>query len=256
MNKDEKFFKEGDSIRVVLVSPLYAGNIGSVCRAMANMGLSKLYVVNPRVEDADWPNAEKMAVHASGILENMKIVKTFEEAVSDCTAVAGATARDGLYRQHVKLAREIAPELLHIAGHGEIALVFGREDNGLENEEVQLCTHLIRIPSAPDYRSINLAQAAMICMYELYSASSSYALPDEKSPPVEGRHRQRLFEIWREAMLEIGFMKEDKADHMMQGFARIFSRGIRTEDDANIMLGVARQSQWAARKGRRSPQDD
>lgn len=246
-NAGETVYEAGKNIRVVLVSPLYAGNVGSVCRAMANMGLSRLVLVDPRIEEDDWPNAKKMAVHAGGIYENMRIVKTFAEAVEDCTAVAGATARDGLYRQHVKLAREIAPELLHVAAHGEVALVFGREDNGLENDEIQLCTHLIRIPSAPEYRSINLAQAAMICMYELYAAAASYVPPDEKSPPVEGRHRQRLFEIWREAMLEIGFMKEDKADHMMQGFARIFSRGIRTADDANIMLGVARQAQWAKR---------
>ncbi len=257
MNKDEKYFEEGANIRVVLVSPLYGGNVGSVCRAMANMGLSKLYVVNPRVEEADWDEARKLSVHASNILDNMKIVDKLEDAISDCAAIAGATARDGLYRQHVRLVREVAPELVEVARHGEVALVFGREDNGLENEEVQLCTHLVRIPSAPDYRSINLAQAAMITMYELYSAASAYALPEEKSPPVNARHRQRLFEIWREAMLDIGFMKEDKADHMMQGFARIFSRGIRTEDDANIMLGVARQSQWAggaARAAAGSPQ--
>lgn len=240
-------YNAGKHIRVVLVSPLYAGNVGSVCRAMANMGLSRLFVVNPRIEESDWPNAKKMAVHASNILDNITIVPSLNDAISDCTAVAGTTARDGLYRGHVKLAKEIAPELLHIASHGEVALLFGREDNGLENDEVQLCTHLIRIPSAPDYRSINLAQAAMICMYELYSAASVYSPPDEKSPPVNARHRQRLFEIWRDVMLEIGFMKEDKADHMMQGFGRIFSRGIRTEDDANIMLGVARQAQWAKR---------
>ena len=243
----DKSYDAGAHIRIVLVSPLYAGNVGSVCRAMANMGLSRLYIVNPRVEDKDWGEAERMAVHAGAILENRTTVSTLAEAVADCAAVAGATARDGLYRQHVKLAREIAPELLDVAQHGDVALVFGREDNGLENDEVQLCTHLIRIPSSPDYRSINLAQAAMICMYELYSAASVYSPPDEKSPPVDGRHRERLFEIWREAMLEIGFMKEDKANHMMQGFARIFSRGIRTVDDANIMLGVARQSQWAKR---------
>lgn len=246
----DKPYEEGKKIRIVLVSPLYGGNIGSVCRAMANMGLSRLYIVDPRVEEEDWQNAKKMAVHAGGILENAVFVKTLAEAVDDCSMVAGATARDGLYRQHVKLAREVAPDLLFGARHGEVALVFGREDNGLENDEVQLCTHLIRIPSAPEYRSINLAQAAMICMYEIYAAASVYTPPDEKSKPVEGRHRQRLFEIWREAMLEIGFMKEDKADHMMQGFSRIFSRGIRTEDDANIMLGVARQSQWARRQGK------
>ena len=127
------------------------------------------------------------------------------------------------------------------------ALVFGREDNGLENDEIQQCTHLLRIPSDDAYRSLNLAQAAMICMYELRTASTVAELPDEKSPPASAGHRKRLFEAWREAMLATGFMKEDKADHMMQGFARIFSRGVKTEDDANIMLGVARQSLWAAK---------
>lgn len=234
-------------VRVVLVSPLYAGNVGSICRAMANMGLSDLVVVAPRIEESDWPDAERLAVHATDILGRMRVVGTFAEAISGCIAVAGATARDGLYRQHIKLVRDAAPELAATARNGKLALVFGREDNGLENDEIQQCTHLLRIPSDDAYRSLNLAQAAMICMYELRTASTVAELPDEKSPPASAGHRKRLFEAWREAMLATGFMKEDKADHMMQGFARIFSRGVKTEDDANIMLGVARQSLWAAK---------
>lgn len=234
-------------VRVVLVSPLYAGNIGSVCRAMANMGFSELVITDPRVEKDDWPEAERLAVHAGGILSSMRIVKTFAEAIDGCIAVAGATARDGLYRGHIALVRDAAPELASIAKGGKLALVLGREDNGLENDEIQQCTHLLRIPSSEEYRSINLAQAAMICMYELrLAAGAADPLPGEKSPPASAGHRNRLFEAWREAMLATGFMKEDKADHMMQGFARIFSRGVKTEDDANIMLGVARQALWAA----------
>lgn len=239
---------EGDAgVRVVLVSPLYAGNVGSVCRAMANMGYSDLVIVAPRIEDADWPEAERLAVHAGGILASMRTVKTMAEAVEGCVAVAGATARDGLYRGHIALVREAAPELAAIAKTGRVALVLGREDNGLENDEIQQCTHLLRIPSCDEYRSLNLAQAAMVCLYELRLASGVEALPGEKSPPASAGHRKRLFEVWREAMLATGFMKEDKADHMMQGFARIFSRGVKTQDDADIMLGVARQALWAAR---------
>lgn len=234
-------------VRVVLVSPLYAGNVGSVCRAMANMGFSELVLVAPRIEAADWPEADRLAVHAGGILEGMRTVSSFGEAIEGCIAVAGATARDGLYRQHIKLVRDVAPELAGIASRGKLALVLGREDNGLENDEIQACTHLLRIPSADAYRSLNLAQAAMVCMYELRMASFVPSLPDEKSPPASAGHRARLFEAWREAMLTTGFMKEDKADHMMQGFARIFSRGVKTEDDANIMLGVARQTLWASK---------
>ena len=239
----------GARIRVVLVSPLYAGNIGSVCRAMANMGVADLVVVAPRVEKDDWPEAERLAVHAGDILASMRIVPTFAEAIDGCIAVAGATARDGLYRGHIRLVRDAAPELAAIARTGKVALVLGREDNGLENDEIQQCTHLLRIPSVDAYRSLNLAQAAMVCLYELRLAAAPAELPGEKSPPAGAAHKRRLFEAWREAMLSIGFMKEDKADHMMQGFARIFSRGVKTVDDANIMLGVARQSLWAATHG-------
>ena len=232
--------------RVVIVSPLHSGNVGSVCRAMANMGVSELYVVDEsRVED-DWEPAAKLACHAGDILRNRHTVATFGEAIEGCTAVVGTTCRGGLYRQHVRTPREAAPELLALAKKGDVALVFGREDNGLDNEEIAQCTHLLRIPSTPEYTSINLAMSAMICLYELYSTTSSFEIPEEKSPPVEAVQRHRLAEIWRETMITIGFMKEDKADHMMQGFQRIFSRGIRTADDAHIMMGVARQATWAA----------
>ncbi|MBR0057265.1 MAG: RNA methyltransferase, partial [Kiritimatiellae bacterium] len=203
--------------RVVLVSPLYAGNVGSVCRAMANMGLSELVIVAPRIADSDWAEAERLAVHAGGILASRKTVGTFAEAIADCTAVAGATARDGLYRGHISLVRDAAPELAVLAKSGKLALVFGREDDGLDNAEIQQCTHLLRIPSCDGYRSLNLAQAVMVCLYELRLAAGVEPLPGEKSPPASAGHRKRLFEVWREAMLATGFMKEDKADHMMQG---------------------------------------
>ena len=234
------------NIRVVLVSPLQSGNVGSVCRAMANMDVSDLWVVAPRIADNAWEDGEKMACHAGAILEARHTVATLAEAVADCAAVVGTSAREGLYRQHHRTPREAAPEILRIARKGRVALVMGREDNGLENDEIAQCTHLLRIPSSPAYSSINLAQATMICLYELYAASADFEISDEKSPPAEASARKRLFELWRVAMLAIGFMKEDKADHMMQGFQRIFSRGVRTADDANIMMGVARQAEWAA----------
>ncbi len=239
-----------NNIRVVLVSPLYGGNIGSVCRAMANMGVADLWLVAPRVAEREWDEAERMAVHAGDILASRHTVPTLAEAVADCAAVVGTSAREGLYRQHHRTPREAAPEILRIARTGPVALVMGREDNGLENDEIAQCTHLLRIPSSPGYTSINLAQATMICLYEFYLASAEFELTDEKSPPAEAAARKRLFELWRVAMLAIGFMKEDKANHMMQGFQRIFSRGVKTADDANIMMGVARQAEWAAGRGR------
>jgi len=236
------------NIRIVLVGTLYSGNVGSVCRAMANMGIRDLVLAGPKLCD-NWDDAVRMAVHAADILEARRVTGTLDEAVSDCAFVVGTTARGGLYRQHVKTPREWAPELLRLAENGKVALVFGREDKGLSNDEIGLCTHLIRIPVQPAYTSLNLSQSVLICCYELYGALGTYEPPVEKSLPAVAAHKLKLTALWRDMLLLIGFMKEDKADHMMQGVQRIFSRGVYSEDDVAIMMGVARQAQWAAKNG-------
>lgn len=237
-----------NNIRIVLVGTLYSGNVGSVCRAMANMGITDLVLAAPRICD-NWDEAVRMAVHADNILSNHRKVDSLPEAVADCSWVIGTTARGGLYRQHVKTPRELAPELLKLAAHGRVALVFGREDKGLNNEEIGICTHLIRVPVHPEYASLNLSQAVLLCCYELYSALGTYEPPVEKSVPASAAQKLKLLEKWRAMLLTIGFMKEDKADHMMQGVQRIFSRGTFSEDDVAIMMGVARQADWAAQHG-------
>ncbi len=236
------------NIRVVLVGTLYHGNVGSVCRAMANMGVRDLVLAGPRLCD-DAGEAARMAVHATDILEARREVATLAEAVADCAFVAGTTARGGLYRQHVKTPREWAPELLRLAVNAKVALVFGREDKGLSNEEIGICSHLIRIPVHPDYTSLNLAQAVLLCCYELYGALGAYEPPVEKSTPALAARKLKLAAMWRDMLLRIGFMKEDKADHMMQGVQRIFSRGVYSDDDVSILMGVARQADWAALHG-------
>ena len=139
-----------DNIRVVLVGTLYTGNVGSSCRAMANMGIKNLVLAAPNLQNS-WEEGERMAVHATDILANRRETATFEEAVADCVAVVGTTAREGLYRQHVKAPRDCAADLLSLAETGPVALVFGREDKGLLNEEIAQCTHLIRIPVDEGY---------------------------------------------------------------------------------------------------------
>jgi tRNA/rRNA methyltransferase len=235
------------NVRIVLVEPLYSGNVGSVCRAMANMGLCELTLVAPQIVDG-WEEGKKLAVHATDVLDARREVATLAEAIGDCVVVAGATARLGLYRQHVRTPREVAPELVKAAGDARIALVFGREDKGLFNEEIGMCTHLIRIPTAPAYISLNLAQSVMVCCYELFIALGDYEAPQEKSVIAPAGHRIKLMEMWRHMLLRIGYMEPDKADHMMQGFQRIFTRGAVTEDDIHMLMGVARQAEWAANK--------
>lgn len=240
-----------DNITVVLVGTLYSGNVGSVCRAMANMGLSRLTLVAPRILDG-WEEGRRLAVHATDILDARREVATLDEAVADCAAVVGTTARGGLYRATVQPPRVLAPEILRLAAQAPVAVVFGREDQGLHNNEIARCTHLIRIPVDPRYQSLNLSQALLIVAYELYSATGTYVSPVEEAVSLATQAtKHALMAKWRQAMLDIGFMDEQKADHMMQGFQRIFSRGVRTDPDASIMLGAAHQMSWAGRHAKK-----
>ena len=245
-----------ENIRVVLVGTLYTGNVGSSCRAMANMGIHHLRLAAPNLQNS-WDEGERLAVHATDIMHNREEFATFEEAVADCVAVVGATAgegcvavvgttaRGGLDRQHVKAPRGCAADILAIAETGPVALVFGREDKGLLNEEIAQCTHLIRIPVDEGYTSINLSQAVLITAYEFFTATGKYVPPHEKAPPAPQAQKMQLMKNWSNMLQEIGFMKPEQADHFMQGFHRVFSRGVFTKDDAALMLGVARQAIWA-----------
>lgn len=234
-------------IRVVLVRPIYGGNLGAVCRAMKNMGLSRLVLVRPN-PDLDFYEAQKYALHAEDVLAARAQVDSVAEAVGDCAVVAATTGLKGLYRSHAKSPRELAPRLLESAQQHQVALVFGPEHHGLSNEEMQVATHLITIPSAPAYSSLNLAQAVMVCAYELYLASQQYQPPKEFHPEAPVVMRERLFDLWRQMLLDVKFCDEVKIDHMMMGFRRIFGRGYLSEADVNILMGLARQASWCAQR--------
>lgn len=235
-----------ENIRIVLVGPLYGGNVGSVCRAMANMGLTDLAIAAPR--PLDEREARMMACHAERILAGRREFGGLAEAVADCGLVMGTTARLGLYRQHARSPREWAPRAVEAAARGKVAMVFGREDNGLTNDELSLCTQIIHIPTAGGMKSLNIAQAVMVCCYEVFLAGGQSEPLLEKSGEAPSALRERMFALWRHALLQIGFMQEDKADHMMYGLRRILSRGSLTSDDVRILMGIARQTQWAARR--------
>jgi len=232
------------NIRIVLVSPIYGGNVGSVCRAMRNMGLSDLVVAAPRPLDED--EGMKMACGARELFARRKTAAGLAEAVADCSLVVGATARRGLYRQQARTPRDWTDRILQGAQVGRVALVFGPEDNGLGNKDLALCTQLIQIPSSREHSSLNLAQAVMVCCYEIYLASGLFEAQEEKSPEAPSALRERMFGLWRKALLDVGFMKEDKADHMMFGLRRILARGPLSTDDVRILMGIARQMQWCA----------
>ncbi len=233
-----------ENFKIVLVSPLYGGNIGSVCRAMMNAGMTDLAIVNPR-EGTDWEMATRMAYRANSVLENHKQYNSIEEAVADCSFVAGTSARTGLYRNHAFSAKDIAPMALESADKGnKVALVFGPEDSGLNNDDLKVCTHILQIPSHEMYESLNLSHAVMVCVYEIFAQSEIFEASSETSPECTIELRERMFEKWEEVMARTHFAEPHKLEHMMLGLRRILSRGQLTECDARILIGLARQTLW------------
>ncbi len=217
---------------------------------MKNMGLKHLVIAGGGpTQDLD--QIRPMATHAGDIYDRRRETASLSEAVADCGRVVGTTARRGLYREHAKSPRELASELLQAASDRPVALVFGPEDDGLSNEDLLHCTHLLRIPTSPEFPSLNLAQAVLICAYELFVASGVYEPPVERSPEAPMEVKERFFQMWRTMLLEIGFMDEPKADHMMLGFIRAFSRGPLTLADLRMLMGVVRQTRWVVAQWRK-----
>jgi tRNA/rRNA methyltransferase len=219
---------------------------------MRNTGLEQLALVNPD-PGLDPVELRKMAMRSLPVYEQRLEVATLEEAVGDCGAVAMTSGVDGFYRDHSTTPREVAGTLLEIAAEKPVAVVFGPEDKGLGLEELQQATHLIRIPSHPDYPSLNLSQAVLLCCHELYLASGEYRAPQEQTPPAHHRALERMYACWRESLHDIGFCPEEKMDHMMRGVRRILSRGTLSENDVKILMGIARQASWAARNAPAGP---
>jgi tRNA/rRNA methyltransferase len=234
------------NIRIVLIRPRGSGNIGSIARAMKNMGQSELAIVGEARTRSFWARA--MAVHGREILENAEVYNSLREAIADCTLVIGTTCRSGLYRKHSRTPRELAPDILAAAQTGKVALIFGPEDHGLSNKDIEHCQQLMTIPAHPDYQSLNVAQAAIICLYELYLESLA---PRQTSgiqrAPAEDV--ERLFDRMRAVLLKIGFLDSENPEHMLLAFRRILGRAGLEDKDVRIFTGLFRQIEWYTDQG-------
>jgi tRNA/rRNA methyltransferase len=237
-----------ENIRIVLVRPRGAANVGAVARAMKNMGLDDLVLVRPALVRAFWSKA--MAVHAEDVLRRVRRCDSLGEAVADCGLVVGTTCRGGLYRAAAESARQAAPRIVSAAGVNRVALVFGSEDHGLSNEDLKRCQQLVVIPADPAYLSLNLAQAVMVCSYELFLAANSTAAGAQVLASAE--RVELMFERLRSAFISIGFLHRDNPDHIMLALRRLLGRAQMEERDVRILLGLARQIEWFGREGWRN----
>jgi tRNA/rRNA methyltransferase len=234
------------NLRVILVRPRGSGNIGSAARAMKNLGAGELAIVGKARTQSFWARA--MAVHGRDTLAGAKSYASIREAIADCTMVVGTTCRSGLYRSHSQTPREVAPAIADAALKGKVALLFGPEDHGLSNKDLEHCQLLVTIPTHPDYPSLNVAQAVVICLYEIYLASLTASKYDgvhrAKAEPIE-----RLFDIMRSSLLKIGFLDSENPAHMLLAFRRIFGRAGLEDKDVRILTGMFRQIEWYAKEG-------
>jgi tRNA/rRNA methyltransferase len=242
------------NLDIVLFRPKYPENVGSVARAMLNMGAKSLVLVDPA--DFDLGKAEPLATfHARHILAAARILPTLREALAGTSLAIGTTARTGGWRKGLLTPADAAAEhvLPRLGEGGRVALVFGPEDRGLTNEETSLCDHLVMIPASGDCTSLNLSQAVLILLYECFQRS--LAAPFEpKGPPRERdasfEERDTLFANLQAALSDIGYLKDQNQDYWMLPVRRFFGRFRLRRNEFNLLMGVCRQVRWvAARAG-------
>jgi len=238
---------------VVLVEPQLGENIGAAARAMANFGLSRLRLVAPRQA---WPNtkARMMAAGADRILDGAELYESLEAAIADCTFVIAATARAHDQAKPVVGAAEAAALLAPRVAAGELAaLVFGRERNGLENEEVALADRILTLPVNPAFASLNLAQAVAIVAYEWFKLASGAKLPfamPEKSAPAPKEQLLAFFASLERELEKVEFFRPpDKRETMQINLRNIFTRMQPTRQDIQTLHGVI----MAIAEGRKGP---
>ncbi len=226
------------SIRVVLVGTTHPGNIGAVARAMKNMGLKDLYLVNPKVFPHE--DATARASGASDILERARVVDSLDKALVGCVYVAGASARSRTINWPSMGPRDCAERMIREAANGDVACVFGPEKSGLQNDDLDLCHTLLTIPTDPGFSSLNLAMAVQVFAYEVRVAGMLDEGPvfDVESPPATSDEMELFYEHLENVLRDIRFLDPDNPRHLMRRMRRLFIRARPDKNEVNILRGI------------------
>lgn len=233
-----------DQIRIVLVNTTHPGNIGAAARAMKNMGLSQLVLVAPkRYPD---PDAFARSAGAHDILDQALIVDSLSEAVADCGLVIGTSARSRKLSWPMVDPRECAEKILSEAPVHPVALVFGREDRGLTNEELQRCQYHVHIPSDPEFSSLNLGAAVQVLSYELRMRHLGQ-VPDAfyaKEPLADSREMDSYFDHLQNVLQKIEFIKgAQSVTSVMARLRRLYSRVRPDKTEVQMLHGILSETE-------------
>jgi len=235
-----------DRLRLVLVGTQHPGNIGAAARAMKTMGLARLVLVAP--EKAPDRDTEAMAAGADDLVAAAPVFTTLAEAVADCRLVLGCTARSRRVQLEELPPRDAASRAVAAAAQGEVALVFGRERTGLDNNELQLCHAAVHIPSDPAFSSLNLAAAVQVLAYELRLAVLD-ATPVAGHAPELASHAELegFFAQLGETLDAIDFHKGRAPESAMRKLRRLYLRAGLDPAEVRLLRGVLADAQRMAR---------
>ncbi len=241
-------------VRIVLVEPAGALNVGSIARVMKNMGLTELVLVNPQCDRLS-EAAIRMSVHARDVLEKSLVVDSLAVALEGCQRAIATTARTRGIPTKLESPRTALPWLL--GENLNSALIFGSEARGLSNQELNYGQRFVRISSSAVYPSLNLAQAVAICAYELYQASLSQeidnsqnygSLQKDKSDTVINAPIEALEAYYQDletVLLDIGYLYPHTVKARMEKFRRLYNKANLNQDEVSMLRGILRQIKWA-----------
>lgn len=238
---DDALHERFRRVRFVLVGTTHPGNIGASARAMKAMGFSDLQLVSPKT----FPAAEATA-RASGaddLLARASVVANLAEAVTDCALVIGTTARDRHLEWPVLSPRDAAARIAGVLNDGPVAVVFGREQSGLSNAELDRCQHAIRIPTNPAFNSLNLAQAVQVCAYEVRQALLARGEREPAGgdpapePLADAGELDRLHRHLIEVMTAVGYFDPANPRLLPRRLRRLLNRSELQRSEVQILRG-------------------
>ena len=240
-----------DNIRIVLVNTSHPGNIGGAARAMKNMGLSRLFLVAPR----DFPNEQATwrAASALDVLDDAVVTSTLEEAIGDCQFVVGTSARERRIPWPLLDSRQCAARMAEVSAREQVAVLFGREDRGLTNEELQVCNLHLNIPTSAAYSSLNLAMAVQIVCYELGMLVAAPELPEGEDDHWDAafatrENMERFYAHLEQTLTDIEFLDPAAPRQLMSRLRRLYGRVRLDEMELNILRGILTETQkWVKR---------
>lgn len=227
-----------DNIRIVLINTQFPGNIGAVARAMKNMGLSRLYLVNPGCSlDKE---AYIRATSATNILENTITADTLDEVISDCHLVVGTSTRDRGMSLPLLTARESGEKIASEAINAQVAVVFGQESCGLQGEDLKKCNFHGYIPANPNYSSLNLGAAVQTFCYEIFQAAEAVRTQpkDDVYDYPENKDMEYFYEHMEKVLMDVDFIIPQHPGQMMQRLRRLFNRARPDQKELNILRGI------------------